>query len=561
VRCSDFLFGIIALLGSCLFTGPAAAAAPPRPNIVVILSDDMGFSDIGCYGGEIETPALDRLAAGGLRFTQFYNTARCCPTRASLLTGLYPHQAGIGHMVDDKGLPGYQGDLNDSCITIAEALAPAGYASYAVGKWHVTKGVVPRSEADKRNWPLQRGFSRYYGTITGAGSFFDPATLVRDNQPISAFADPDYPADDYYYTDAISDHAVRFIREHEPTKPFFLYVAYTAAHWPMHARERDIEKYKGRYAAGYEAVREARYAKMLDLGVVTAANTTLWPFPADLGERGEYWGWDERNMEVYAAMVDCMDRGIGQIVKTLEEAGQLDNTLICYLQDNGGCAEGMGRAGIGPRRAEKPSLPPLADTEIRDTLRPKQTRDGYPMRQGKGVLAGPADTFIGYGEAWSTVSNTPFRKHKHWVHEGGIATPLIAHWPQGIARSGRLAHTPGHVIDLMATCLDLAGVGYPEDETPLEGRSLVPLFDDGTIDREALYWEHEGNRAIRVGDWKLVALHGKPWELYDLSRDRSEQHDLSGKEPERASRMAAMWEAYAARANVAPWADVNRKRR
>jgi arylsulfatase A-like enzyme len=376
------LFGIITLLGSGLFTGPAADAAPPRPNIVVILSDDMGFSDIGCYGGEIETPALDQLAAGGLRFTQFYNTARCCPTRASLLTGLYPHQAGVGHMVDDKGLPGYRGDLNDSCLTIAEALAPAGYASYAVGKWHVTKGVIPRSDADKHNWP-------------------------------------------------------------------------------MHARERDIEKYKGRYATGYEAVRAARYAKMLDLGVATAANTTLWPFPADLGERGEPWPWDERNMEVYAAMVDCMDRGIGQIVKALEESGQLDNTLICYLQDNGGCAEAMGRAGMGPRRAEAPSLSPLADTDIRTTLRPKQTRDGYTVRQGKGVMAGPADTFIGYGEAWSTVSNTPFRKHKHWVHEGGIATPLVVHWPRGINRPGRLDHTPGHLIDLMATCLDLAGAAYP----------------------------------------------------------------------------------------------------
>ncbi len=538
-----------------------ATAAGSQPNIVVILSDDMGYSDIGCYGGEIETPTLDRLAAGGLRFTQFYNTARCCPTRASLLTGLYPHQAGIGHMVDDKGLPGYRGDLNDSCVTIAEVLGPAGYASYAVGKWHVTKGVNPKSDADKHNWPLQRGFSRFYGTITGAGSFFDPATLVRDNQLISACADPDYPAEDYYYTDAISDHAVRFIREHEATKPFFLYVAYTAAHWPMHARARDIEKYKGRYAAGYEAVRAARYGKMLELGVITAANTTLWPFPADLGERGVYWGWDERNMEVYAAMVDCMDRGIGQIVRTLEESGQLENTLICYLQDNGGCAEAMGRSGVGPRRAEAPSLPVMADTEMRTTFHPRQTRDGYPVRQGKGVMAGPADTFIGYGEAWSTVSNTPFRKHKHWVHEGGIATPLLVHWPQGVDHPGRVTHTPGHLIDLMATCIDLAGAAYPDGKTPLEGRSLAPVFGNGTIDREALYWEHEGNRAIRVGDWKLVAMHGRPWELYNLARDRSEQHDVSGREPGRVSRMAAMWEAYAARANVAAWGEVNRKRR
>jgi arylsulfatase len=549
---------------SCLATlacGLTSAADPAqRPNIVVILSDDMGYSDIGCYGGEIETPNLDGLARGGLRFTQFYNTARCCPTRASLLTGLYPHQAGMGHMTNDRHLPGYRGDLDDRCVTIAEALKPAGYTSYAVGKWHVTKAVDPKAEAEKRNWPLQRGFSRYYGTITGAGNFFDPATLVRDNRLISAFADPEYPAEDYYYTDAISDHAARFIREHDRAKPFFLYVAYTAAHWPMHARDRDIGKYEGRYAAGYEATRTARYAKMLTEGVVTKANTTLWPFPQDLGERGEFWPWDRRNMEVFAAMVDSMDQGIGRIVRAIEEAGQRDNTLVCYLQDNGGCAEGLGRDGVGGPRADAPSLPPIPNDDIRSSLRAKQTRDGYPVRQGKGVMAGPADTFIGYGEAWSTVSNTPFRRHKHWVHEGGISTPLVVHWPRGIAKPGGLDHTPGHLIDIMATAVDLAGASYPADKTPLEGRSLVPLFDGGSLDRDALYWEHEGNRAVRQGDWKLVAVHNGPWELYDLAKDRSEQHDLSGSDPDRVRRMAAVWNAYAARANVAPWGDVNPNR-
>lgn len=545
------------IVAVCCLPGLTKAADPPRPNIVVILADDMGFSDIGCYGGEIETPTLDRLARSGLRFTQFYNTARCCPTRASLLTGLYPHQAGVGHMMDDRGLPGYTGDLNDTCTTIAEVLTPAGYTSYAVGKWHVTKAVAPRDEAGKHNWPLQRGFARYYGTITGAGSFFDPATLVRDNTLISAAADPEYPAADYYYTDAVSDHAARFIREHDATKPFFLYVAYTAAHWPMHARERDVAKYAGRYAAGYESVRRARYDKMLREGVVTRDNTTLWPFPTSLGERGEFAAWDQRNMEVFAAMVDAMDRGIGRIVQAIGEKGQADNTLICYLQDNGGCAEGLGRGPGGAPRADAPTLPPVPATAIR-TMQDarRQTRAGYPIRDGKGVMAGPDDTFIAYGEAWSTVSNTPFRRHKHWVHEGGISTPLVVHWPRGVKNPGRLEHAPGHLIDLMATAVDLAGAAYPADKTPLEGRSLGPLFAGGTLDREPLYWEHEGNRAVRAGRWKLVAVHGGPWELYDIEQDRSEQNDLRAAEPERVRRMAAMWDAYAARTNVAAWQEV-----
>jgi arylsulfatase len=559
--CWRAAFAAFAVVG--IFTPGRAAAAAARPNVVVILSDDMGFSDIGCFGSEIQTPNLDRLAKGGVRFTQFYNTARCCPTRASLLTGLYPHQAGIGHMTQATKFPGYQGDLNERCVTIAEALRPAGYTSYAVGKWHVTKAVKPESDAQKKNWPLQRGFSRFYGTITGAGSFFDPSTLVRDNAPVSPFADPEYPGTDYYYTDAISDHAARFIREHDKQKPFFLYVAYTAAHWPMHARERDIAKYTGRYAAGYEAIRRERYAKMLGEGVVRAGNTSLAPLPENLGEKGEFWAWDQRNMEVFAAMVDSMDQGIGRIVGALEGTGQLENTLVCYLQDNGGCAEGIGRGattkkGEAPQgaRVEKPPLKPLPADWIQTDMIPKQTRDGFPMRQGRGVMAGAGDTYIGYGEAWATVSNTPFRKHKHWVHEGGISTPMIAHWPRGIQKPGRLEETPCHLIDIMATALDLGGAKYPEEKTPPEGKSLQPLFSGGAVEREALYWEHEGNRAVRQGDWKLVAMHRHSWELYNLANDRSESRDLSGADPERVRRMAALWEAYAARARVEAWEEV-----
>src|SRR5690349_15529314 len=343
-----------------LFIAPyatrASVAAPP-PNLVVIMSDDMGFSDIGCYGGEIRTPTLDRLAAGGLRLTQFYNTARCCPTRASLLTGLYPHQAGIGHMMEDRGLDGYRGELTRRCVTIAEALRPAGYGTYAVGKWHVTKAIKPDGRKD--NWPLQRGFDRFYGTITGAGSFYDPSALTRDNTMITAAADPEYKPNQYYYTDAISDHAVKFIGEHHQIaveKPLFLYVAYTAAHWPMHALDEDIAKYKGKYDGGYEPIRQARLARMKVLGLLPP-DAELSPTAGDWNEV-ENKAWESRCMEVYAAMIDRMDAGISKIVGELQRTGRLENTLIFFLQDNGGCAELMGRQNM-PNLLERPAKPPL----------------------------------------------------------------------------------------------------------------------------------------------------------------------------------------------------------
>jgi arylsulfatase A-like enzyme len=548
--------------------------ASDKPNIVIILGDDIGFSDIGCYGSEINTPNLDALAKNGIRFTQFYNTARCCPTRASLLTGLYPHQAGVGHMMEDRGHNGYRGDLNRNCMTIAEVLSPTGYRCYAAGKWHVTKAIRPKEESEKSNWPLQRGFDRFYGTIHGAGSFFDPKSLTRDNSPISPFADPEYPAQDYYYTDAISDHASRFIREHNsntPDQPFLLYVAYTAAHWPMHARENDIAKYKGKYDAGYQAIRDARYHRMIERGVISSDNTVNWQLPAQLGEE-KFFEWDCRNMEVYAAMIDSMDQGIGRLMATLHQTGQLENTLICYMQDNGGCAEGIGRGNQGTERLSKPTLTPLANDYIQHDAPPKQTRDGYPVRQGKGVMAGPADTYIAYGEAWATVSNTPFRKHKHWVHEGGISTPLIVHWPKGIApqvdstHNGKLVHEPCHLIDIMATAVDVSKADYPKEKDdqkvkPLEGRSLSPFFSNQkpVAFERYLYWEHEGNRAVRHGDWKLVAESNKPWELYNIAKDRSEQNNLASEHPEKVAGMAAAWDAYAERANVLPLGAWNAK--
>lgn len=563
-----------------------AARAAGKPDIIVILSDDMGFSDIGCYGSEIETPNLDALAKGGLKYTQFYNTARCCPTRASLLTGLYPHQAGIGHMMDDKGLDGYRGELSRNGATMAEVVKPAGYRTYMVGKWHVTKKVNPQGENEKSNWPLQRGFERFYGTIHGAGSFFDPNSLVKDNTLISPYADPDYKPEQYYYTDAISDHAVSFISDHakeNKDKPFFMYVAYTAAHWPMHAKESDMAKYKGKYAAGYDAVRAARLKRARALGVVEDD----WAITPQAGGRWEEVkdrAYEERCMEVYAAMVDCMDQGIGRIVAELKKQGRYENTLIFYMQDNGGCAEPIGRGkGSGSsgnkkkpnasanvnanaaapavlQRAETPSLPPLAAEYLQPDMIPKQTRDGYPMRQGYGVLPGAADTYCGYGEAWANVSNTPFREYKHWVHEGGISTPLIAHWPAGTDNSGRLVKVPSHVIDIMATVVDVSGAPYPKQQdgiaiTPLEGVSLKAPFMGGNISRaQPIFWEHEGNRAVREGKWKLVAKGPRgAWELHDMEADRTELHDLAAKHQDIVTDMAAKWETWAKRAQVIPW--------
>ncbi len=534
-------------------------AATERPNVVVILCDDMGFSDVGCYGSEIPTPNIDKLAAGGVRFTQFYNTARCCPTRACLLTGLYPHQAGVGHMMEDRGekFPGYRGNLNANCVTIAEALKPAGYHTYAVGKWHVTRNIRP--DAPKHNWPLQRGFDRFYGMVSGGGSYYDPFTLCRGNTLISPHADPEYRPKTYYFTDAIGDHAVRFLGDHQKQhadEPFFLYVAFTAAHWPMHALPEDIAKYKGKYDAGYGPIRKARFEKARKLGLIDPS----W----QLSEQAEDWAAVENKpreaacMEVYAAMVDRMDQNVGKIVAELKRTGRLDNTLVLFLQDNGGCAEQMGRNGNknhpdGPRAA-RPTLPPIAPETLPKSLVPPQTRDGYPVRQGPNVVPGPADTYVAYGRGWANVSNMPFREYKHWVHEGGISTPLIAHWPKGIAAKGELRTQPGHLIDVMATCLDVSGATYPAGKTPPEGKSLVPAFAGKPIDRDAIYWEHEGNRAVRVGDWKLVAKGPDgPWELYDLKADRTEQHDLAAKHPDKVKEMVTKWESWAKRAKVLPW--------
>ena len=549
-------------LGAVSLTMPGCASAVQShagrgkpPNIILIMADDMGYSDIGCYGGEIRTPNLNRLASGGLRFTQFYNTARCCPTRASLMTGLYQHQAGVGHMTGDSGYDGYRGDLNKRCVTIAEVLKEAGYSTYMSGKWHVTKHRWP--DGPRHNWPRQRGFDRFFGTIHGAGSFYDPNSLTRDNTQIPP------GSDDFYYTNAISDNAAKFVEEHRSRsgdKPFFMYVAYTSPHWPMHALPEDIARYKGRYDKGWDVLRAERHKRMIKMGIVegkwkiTERDSRVPPW-----EQAKRKQWHARRMEVYAAMVDCMDQGIGRIVSELKKTGNLDNTLIFFLADNGGCAEEYGSRGpVRPDPSKKVVLKPMDKNELQRDMQPKVTRDGRPVRTGEGVMPGPADTYIAYGRPWANSSNTPFRLYKHWVHEGGISTPLIVHWPAVVKARGRLRHQPGHLVDIMATCVDVADAKYPGEYkghkiTPAEGRSLAPAFGNKQIEREALYWEHEGNRAVRKGKWKLVSKHPGRWELYDLEADRTELNNLAQKNPQKVEQLKGLYESWAARCGVRPW--------
>ena len=517
---------------------------PTRPNIILILNDDMGYSDLGCYGGEVRTPHLDSLAAGGLRYTQFYNTARCCPSRASLLTGLHPHQADVGHMMGDDGIDGYLGDLNPNAVTMAEALKGGDYACYMSGKWHVTRHI----DGPKHNWPCQRGFDEFYGIIIGAANYYQPRTLTRNNERI----EPE--GDDYFITDAISDEADAQIRRHvseEPDRPFFQYVAYTAPHWPLHAHPQDVASYAGRFDAGWDRLRGERLQRMIDLGLIDAD----WPL-SERDERVPAWDaaenkqWEARRMEVYAAQIERMDRGIGRILQALEESGQLENTLIIFLADNGGCAEELGEHTRNWAVNKEP-------------VGMATTRDGRRIQYGNtpGVMPGGEETYQSYGIPWANVSNTPFRLYKHWVHEGGIATPLIAHWPAGIAGRGELRRQPAQLPDIMATFLDVAGVDYPvtrqgEQVKPLEGFSMAPTFRDEDHGREVLYWEHEGNRAIRRGRWKLVRKYPGDWELYDLDSDRTELMDLAATEPEIVAELMALYALWEARCGVADWDEL-----
>ncbi len=508
-------------------TTHSASGQSAPPNIIVILADDMGYSDIGCYGGEIRTPSIDALAAGGLRFTQFYNAARCCPTRASLLTGLYPHQAGVGAMVSPGREPGYRGRLTEQCVTVAEVLRSAGYQTFMCGKWHVSHYDYnnPEPTLHRASWPLQRGFDRFFGTLAGGGSFYAPVSLMNDNAFIQ-------PGEGFYYTDAISDHAVRYIREADPQRPLFLYIAHTAPHWPLHAPEADIAQYEGVYDVGWDAIRTARRERMTELGIIRRE----WPLSPRNGgvppwQSAENQSWQARRMAVHAAMITVMDRGIGRVMEALRAAGRYENTLVLFLSDNG-----------------------ASDEVIQGTA----TRHGKFARGGTrpDVPPGAPDTYASFGPHWANVSNTPFREFKKWNHEGGVATPLVVHWPARIKEPGALRHTPAHVIDIMATAADSAGAAYPARYNgnailPLEGVSLLSVFEGRPLERTApIFFEHMGNRAMRDGKWKLVMKKGGKWELYDMEADRVELNNLAATHPERVSAMREQWENWALRAFV-----------
>jgi arylsulfatase A-like enzyme len=521
--------------------GPAGAeerAPARRPNIVLVLADDLGYSDLGCYGSEIKTPVIDGLAKNGLRFTQFYNTPRCCPTRAALLTGLYPHQAGMGDMAGNGKRPGYQGSLQNNSASLAQLLRRAGYRTLMIGKWHLG-----------RPGPIERGFDEYYGMLHGFDSFWDPKTLVRlpAGRPQRTYAEGKF-----YATDALTDHALDFLTDarRQAGRPFFLYLAYTAPHFPLHAPREEIAKYADAYRLGWDRVREQRHARMKEIGAVKAD----WPLSPRSGAGGYHgaklWrenpAWDSldadrredlaRRMAIYAAMVDRMDQNLGRVVADLRRHGELDNTLFLFLSDNGASAEW-------------------------DAF-------GFDRRSGpdnvlhKGVeldrMGGPG-TYHSYGSGWGNAGNTPFRLYKHFCNEGGVSSPLIVHWPAGLRDRGVWRHQVGHVIDVVPTCLEVAGTAYPAELdghalTPLEGKSLVPALADRPLERDALYWEHEGNRAMRQGRWKLVAKGpAGPWELFDLEADRTELHDRAAAEPERVRQMARKWEAWARRCHVLPW--------
>lgn len=494
-------------------------AAAEKPNVIVILADDMGYSDLGCYGSEIETPNLDALAADGLRFTNFYNTSRCCPTRASLLTGLYSHQAGVGGMVRDEGKPGYRGKLTRECVTLAEVLKPAGYATLMTGKWHVGDG--------KGQKPPERGFDRFWGIPGGGGVYFKESLKLKKRAFYHNMEEIETP-DDLYVTNDFSDQALGFIDEAvtKTKKPFFLYLAHIAPHWPLQAKPEDIAKYKGRFDKGWDVVREARFEKQKKLGIV-AHDSVLSPRDPQANAWNDMPEAKQKDlahrMEIYAAQVDCIDQNVGKLVAKLKELGQFENTLILFLSDNGCSAEG------GP--------------------------GGFSNGQ-KGAPVGTGLSHASAGLEWANVSDTPFRKFKMSTHEGGTATPLIVHWPAGIPSKGELRHPVGHVIDLMPTLVEVSGAAYPEtsdgkDIKPMEGTSLVPSFkSNAELPDRDLFWEHLGKKAVRRGDWKAVASKKGPWELYDLKTDPTEINDLAAKEPKKTAELKALWQAWAVRCNV-----------
>lgn len=503
-----------------------------KPNIMLILADDLGFSDLGSFGGEIKTPNLDKLAGNGLRLTQFYNSARCCPSRASLLTGLYPHQAGVGKMDHDLETPGYRGYLKDDCVTLAEVLGTNNYHTYLSGKWHVGK-----------QGPIKRGFDEYYGLLGGFNSFFDKSHYVRLPE---GREERHYEAGEFYATDAITDHALDFLEDsRKDDHPFFLYLSYNAPHFPLQAPKEEIAKYEGVYDKGWDRIREQRLERMKELGIV--------PEDCELPPRAEFWNrdrdihgqnpvWDaldrdrqqdlSRRMAIYAAMVDRMDQNIGRVIDNLKKNGEFDNTLILFCSDNGACGEW--------------------DPWGFDNW--KTTSNILHRKEDIDKMGGP-DSYHSYGSGWANACSTPLQLYKHYSHEGGISTPLIAHWPQGIERNGEIDHRPGHFIDFMATFVDISGAVYPKENNghsilPLEGESLLPVFLGEEQNERTFCFEHEQHCGVRKGKWKLSKVKERDWELYNIDKDRTELDNLKEYYPELVKEMIAIWDEWAERTNV-----------
>jgi len=500
-----------------------------RPNIVVLYADDMGFSDIGCFGSEINTPHIDRLAAGGVRLTHFYNTSRCCPSRAAILTGLYPHQADIGHMVGDLQVRGYRDRLSFQAVTLAEVLGAVGYHTIMSGKWHLGW----RDEGS----PTARGFQHFYGTRGYVDSYYTivPRTEVYLNEelvlpvgqhPVNHLK----PDEEWYTTDVYTDYALHFIDQvrQQDDQPFFVYLAYNAPHFPLHAKPEDIEKYRGKYQAGWGELRQTRYRRLVELGVIDAQ----WPLSPLAVPEWETLTAKQRDdmdfkMALFAAIVDRLDQNVGRVVEHLAKLGELDNTLILFLSDNGGTKE-TGLMGINGE---------------------EHTVDNYDQWARLGGWTSS------YGEGWAGLSNTPFRRYKRENHEGGISSPFVAHWPNGIKARGELRHQPSHLIDVMPTLVEVADATYPQrfqghTIQPMEGRSLLPVFEaNETVDR-SLFWEHEGNRAVRSGDWKLVGLRDEAWELYRIASDRTELQDVSPSNQDKFLELKNQWDAWSTKVGV-----------
>ena len=502
------------LLGTVM---PAFAQKAERPNIVLILVDDLGFSDIGPYGAtDIETPNLDKLAAEGLKLKEFYNNSICAPTRASLLTGQYQHKAGMGYFNVNLGLPAYQGFLNKESLTLAEVLKSGGYSTLMSGKWHVGD--------DKDQWPNQRGFEKFFGFIPGASNYFEVAAKEKAEVQLRLNNEPYYLEPGKYLTDEITGHALEFLTEQQSTKkPFFLYLAYNAPHWPLQALPEDIAKYKGRYQQGWDSLRTTRHKNAIEKGVIApgqkiaAADQQLRPWNQLTYDEQQYW---QTRQEVYAAMIDHVDQGIGKLLAKLKELKKDKNTLIIFISDNGA-----------------------------------QGGNGLPLYTSRTTgPVGSAGSYERQNSNWSQTGNSPLRNYKDSPYEGGISAPFIA-WHPAKIKANSIAQGTGHLIDLAPTFYQLAGITYPKiyhdvKTNALAGKSLLPVLTGETsqLNRGApLFWERSGKKAVRDGKWKLVALAGpKPqYELYDLEKDRGENTDLSAQHPEVVSRLAEAYKQWA----------------